>query len=647
MPMSIYTVPSTKIVHETKVDFSARHDYCAPIYLVQYDHSIPIIAVTLRNQQASYKLDDSYEVWIRWRKPDNTFIRKKALGCNSSKNVVYFEVTQQMVMMYGSTKPVVELVIPASTGTDPQVASSASFNVVIERNPVQNGDIQSMDQYEDPYGNVAYTKSQIDTKFAKKADKSTTLAGYGIADAYTKNAADKKFAPTMIDGSNISNGSVSLPKLTTYVTNLLYIINKSNYTLLFDPDFRIVGMYDSTTIGAANLDSPTAKYLFIPSKVTKIQSGAGTKLPKLTNVYINSFKGDLNLNAGAFSSGVSISYVKDSTVFNTLDYFVKDLLGIHTEIAENLKPELGKKANIINSYNIFDFDAWAKELQKLNQPVYHGTLDELNFDEKSITITPTEKDTYTNSWMLPKAESMKIGVKPNTKYWVYWLTNNYNCNVLVYLNGINTEATRVSIKNGKGAFVTNNDTSFITLRFGNYQNSAFKVSKIMITEKESIYLPNKVAEGVPEVAEVVQEVASDFSAFKTKASQDINSKYNSSSIEYGTSTLEIYSTQTDKTKSATCMYKRVGNTVTAVIKLIMNAVTLPAPGTVLHYKQMPFKNMDVKTMCVGVSDNDHKVIKGQVTSSGWLQVVSTTGTALSFAQDEEIDFIVTYRVNKT
>ena len=186
------------------------------------------------------------------------------------------------------------------------------------------------------------------------------------------------------------------------------------------------------------------------------------------------------------------------------DYFTaKDKAEFTAEVTESLKPELGKKANLVNSSNIFDFDAWAKELQKLNQPVFHGTLDELNFDEKSITFTATEKDAYTNSWMLPKAESMKISVKPNTKYWMSWLANNYNCNALVFLNGIHTDGTFVTIKNGKGTFVTNNDTSFITIRFGSYNYGTFKISEIMITEKESIYLPNKVAEGVPEVADEV------------------------------------------------------------------------------------------------------------------------------------------------
>jgi len=184
------------------------------------------------------------------------------------------------------------------------------------------------------------------------------------------------------------------------------------------------------------------------------------------------------------------------------DYFTaEDKTEFTAEVAKSLEGKITNKANLVNSSNIFDFDAWAKELQKLNPPVFHGKLDELNFDEKSITITPTERDTYTNGWQLNYAKVMKISVKPNTKYLICWLTNNSSSNVFCFFNGITTN--NVTIQGGKGTFVTNNDTSFITLRFGSYSNSTFKVSKIMITEKESIYLPNKVAEGVPEVANEV------------------------------------------------------------------------------------------------------------------------------------------------
>ena len=187
-----------------------------------------------------------------------------------------------------------------------------------------------------------------------------------------------------------------------------------------------------------------------------------------------------------------------------VDYFTaEDTSKFTAEVTESLEGKIAKKADLITTYNIFDFDAWAKGLQSLTIPVYRGTLDELNFAEKSITITPTptSNDTYTNGWQLNYAEVMKISVKPNTKYLICWLTNDNSSNAFVFLNGITTN--NVAMKGGKGTFVTNNDTSFITLRFGTYHNSAFKVSEIMITEKESIYLPNKVAEGVPEVANEV------------------------------------------------------------------------------------------------------------------------------------------------
>ena len=301
---------------------------------------------------------------------------------------------------------------------------------------------------------------------------------------------------------------------------------------------------------------------------------------------------------------------------------------------------LANKANLVNSSNIFDFDAWAKELQKLNSPVYHGTLDELNFDEKSITITPTEKDTYTNTWMLPHAKTMKISVKPNTKYLMCWLTNNYDSKALVYLNGVNTEATRVSITaGGKGAFVTNNDTSFITLRFGTYRNSAFKVSKIMITEaeKESIYLPNKVAEGVPEVANEVF-------AFEKTTQASLDGKYDSSNIESGTSMLTPYSTVNDKIKSASCTYKTIGDIVIVSATVKMNAATIGANST-YPLIDLPYKCIaEDNVFCVGIS-NLGKVFKFAVVKNNtWLQFQTQDKTAYTFADGEQINVICSYKI---
>ena len=292
---------------------------------------------------------------------------------------------------------------------------------------------------------------------------------------------------------------------------------------------------------------------------------------------------------------------------------------------------LGNKANLVNSLNIFDFDAWVKAWQKSTTPVYHGTLDELNFDEKSFTITPTEHDTYTNSW-----QAKKISVKPNTKYRICWLTNNHDSNAFVFFNGKSTEGAFVVIKGGKGTFVTNNDTSFITLRFGTYGNTTFKVSKIMITEKEAMYLPSEVAEGVPEVADEIL-------AFEKTTQTSLDSKYDGSNIELGTATLTPYSTLIDKIKSATCLYEKIGDIVIVNVIVIMNATTLGGTSAI-SLLNMPFPNKsDVIVHDIGISKNGG-MFRGNVNKSAWLQFTPLNKQAYNFVADEQVNFSLIYKI---
>ena len=399
-----------------------------------------------------------------------------------------------------------------------------------------------------------------DANLTKKADKTSTLAGYGIVNAYTK-------------------------------TEMLNFLAKKE-----DNSNRVSSKTDITD---SNTNYPSVKYL-------------------------NDFYYDASKSYSAEETDKLLGNKADSnSVYSKVE-------------TDNL---LGNKADLVNSSNIFDFNAWAKEFQKLNKPVTNGTLDELNFDEKSITITPTEMGTYTNTWMLPHAKTMKISVKPNTKYLMCWLTNNYDSKALVYLNGVNTEATRVSITaGGKGAFVTNNDTSFITLRFGTYRNSAFKVSKIMITEaeKESIYLPNKVAEGVPEVANEVF-------AFEKTTQTSLDSKYDSSNIELGTATLTPYSTQIDKIKSATCVYEKIGDIVITNVTIVMNETSLGATSAIALLN-MPFSNKsDVIVHDIGISKNGG-MFRGSVNKSAWLQFTPLNKQAYDFVADEQVNFSLIYKI---
>lgn len=64
----------------------------------------------------------------------------------------------------------------------------------------------------------AYTKtqtdSQIDAKMANKADKATTLQGYGITDAYTKTEVDGKLSSVYKPAGNILFANLPTPSAT-------------------------------------------------------------------------------------------------------------------------------------------------------------------------------------------------------------------------------------------------------------------------------------------------------------------------------------------------------------------------------------------------------------------------------------------------
>ena len=313
-----------------------------------------------------------------------------------------------------------------------------------------------------------------------------------------------------------------------------------------------------------------------------------------------------------------------------------NLLGEKADKAE-VDALLANKANLVNSSNIFDFDTWAKGLQSLTKPVYRGTLDKVDYTEKSFTLTATEPRAYTNGWNSSVPQSMRIAVKPNTKYLFSWLPSSTNCGAYVFLNGVNSGTTRFELRKGFGSFTTVEDTTYILIRFDYDGTGFFKVSEIMITEKESIYLPNKVAEGVPEVANEVL-------AFEKTTQTSLDGKYDSANIESGTSKLTPYSTITDKIKSASCTYKTIGDVVIINATITMNAVTIGANST-YPLINLPYKCISVDDVfCVGIS-NLGKLFKFTVVKNNtWLQFQSQDKTAYTFADGEQINVICLYKI---
>lgn len=134
--MNQYTVLSTDIIHETSVDFVLR-PAGKVVNVIQYDDTLPKIKVKLYKNNKEFKLENNEQVFIRYPKPDGTFVYNAALGTDETGTCVYFAITFQMTTAVGKLFAVIEIVIGNNK------AASSPIQINVGENPIQNGDIES------------------------------------------------------------------------------------------------------------------------------------------------------------------------------------------------------------------------------------------------------------------------------------------------------------------------------------------------------------------------------------------------------------------------------------------------------------------------------------------------------------------------
>lgn len=181
--MTTYT-PTGKIVHNTYADFVLR-PIGEPIHLVQYDKSIPIIAVRLYYDGLTYVVPENGNVNIRVGKRDGTFVYNQALGCNADRTIVYFEVTQQMVSRYGVPRASVELEISG------QIAGTSPLNIIVDQNPIQEGDIESTYEFKIGQQFATEAKASADAAAASEKAAKTSETNAKASETAAKNSEEQ------------------------------------------------------------------------------------------------------------------------------------------------------------------------------------------------------------------------------------------------------------------------------------------------------------------------------------------------------------------------------------------------------------------------------------------------------------------------
>ncbi len=137
--------------------------------------------------------------------------------------------------------------------------------------------------------------------------------------------------------------------------------------------------------------------------------------------------------------------------------------------------------------------------------------------------------------------------------------------------------------------------------------------------------------------------STDVNASIASLTSAVSTKYDSSNIELGTATLTPYSTLTDKIKSATCLYEKIGDIVIVNVTVIMNATSLGGTSAI-SLLNMPFSNKsDVIVHDIGISKNGG-MFRANVSKLAWLQFTPLNKQAYNFVADEQVNFSLIYKI---
>lgn len=132
--------PKNSIVHSTSASLTSRSP-SDPVHLVQYDDTLPMVAVALTSNSQPYTVPSGAAVNVRLAKPDGHYVYNPAYGVSDDGQTVYIAVTVQMTAVSGKVSPIIEVVV---NGT---VAGTSFFVLDIDPNPIPEDAIESTDEY--------------------------------------------------------------------------------------------------------------------------------------------------------------------------------------------------------------------------------------------------------------------------------------------------------------------------------------------------------------------------------------------------------------------------------------------------------------------------------------------------------------------
>lgn len=323
MAAANYSPPAEALIKATRADFD-RRDVVQPVHLVQYDDTLPVLAVTLYKGGQPWALPTGADVNMRMDKKDGHYVYNPALGVSSDRSTVYIAVTAQMTTGFGTFAPMVEVL--AGGG----VAGMAALRLDIDRNPVQDGMLESTDEYKAVQAlaaEVAANAKIVRDNEAGIQDVHENIEAIKAAPANAKAAAaSAKEARSWAVGDTASRPGEGMNNAKYYAALAQQVSQGAvgwypNYEALYaahdtgyDGNWAIIGETD--TIWVWDSDTGVWKDTGQSSKFANYydKTQIDAKLPKLVTVTVAAGAWTTGDYTGSWDDGSMSSYTTCATV---------------------------------------------------------------------------------------------------------------------------------------------------------------------------------------------------------------------------------------------------------------------------------------------------------------------------------------------
>jgi len=272
------SLPEGAVVQSIVCHMDNAQEYSAIVERIQYDKTLPVIEVYLSSGGVPYEVPENATVSVRLRKGDGKGVYNPALGLSEDRTRVYITITQQMTAVPGNCRAVVE--VAAGGG----VICASEFLLKVTENPVQEGAIESEDEYltlteilaqvQQMHGDVEGWKDQtLDYKKQAESMAINAVASASRAADSATNAADSA-AKAGTSATNAANSAAQAEEASEHYPT----ISSDGYWQLWDP---ASGKYVKTTQKAQGPEGPTGPPVDTSTLISQAEKGAANGVATL------------------------------------------------------------------------------------------------------------------------------------------------------------------------------------------------------------------------------------------------------------------------------------------------------------------------------------------------------------------------------